>query len=49
MSSTAAATAVTTEYQRRVKRISNTGLNRKVQKPGDAMTADIVAIVDSAI
>ena len=39
--------AVTTEYQRRLNRTSSTGLTRKVQKPGEIITAVIAAIVAS--
>ena len=46
-SNAAAASAVTTEYHRRLKRTSSTGLARKAQKPGEIMTAVIAAIVPS--
>ena len=41
-------TAVTTEYQRRLKCTSSTGLNRNDQKPGEIIAAVIEAIVASA-
>ena len=47
MSSDAAATAVATEYHRRLKRTSSTGLTKNDQMPGESITAVIAAMVDS--
>ena len=46
-SNAAAITALATEYQRLLKRTSSIGLTKKVQNPGDTMTAVIAAIVVS--
>jgi hypothetical protein len=47
VSSAAATVAVDIEYQRRLNRTSSMGLTRKVQKPGEIITAVIAAIVPS--